>query len=111
MAEKTTKKTVYVAGQISGLDKEEYTNMFVHARAVVRTMVGGDCDIIVPMDFCVDDSWTWFRCMEECMKVLWEVDSVYFLPNYVNSKGAMCEYYVATALGKEVVMLSEKDLI
>lgn len=111
MAEKTTKKTVYVAGQISGLSKEEYTQIFEHARAVVRTLVGVDCDIIIPMDFCVDDTWTWFRCMDECMEVLWGVDAVYFLPNYTQSKGAVCEYYVARALGKEIVLLTEKDLV
>jgi len=46
----------------------------------------------------------WKRCMEICVGVLAELcETVFFMSNYIDSKGAMGENYIAKLLKKEII--------
>lgn len=102
-------KTIYIAGKITGEDTNKCWDKFIHYKSIVYEKENGrfcDIDITIPQFVCYDDD-TWFEAMEKCMEVVFAADKIYFLPDWKSSKGATCEYYVAKALGKEIVFLEE----
>lgn len=100
-------KNIYIAGKITGEDTNECWDKFIHYQSIVYEKErGNDVDITIPQFVCYDDD-TWFEAMEKCMEVVFAADKIYFLPDWKDSKGATCEYYVAKALGKEIVFIEE----
>ncbi len=108
MNTKQNMKTIYIAGKITGEDTNECWNkfMYYYKDVVYEKEKSEDVDIIIPQFVCYDDD-TWFEAMEKCMEVVFAADKLYFLPDWKESKGATCEYYVAKALGKEIEFIEE----
>lgn len=94
-------KTIYIAGQVSGLSPCEYWNNF--RMSVKKLEALNEFDrIINPVAIC-KSSWSWLLCMIVCLFYLvFKSDAIYLQKNWKNSRGATIEYKVALALGKEV---------
>lgn len=102
-------KKIYIAGKVTGEDHDKCWDKFILYLSLVYKQEkenNNDVDITIPQFVCYDDD-TWFEAMEKCMEVVFEADKIYFLPDWKESKGATCEYYVAKALGKEIEFIEE----
>ena len=89
---------IYIAGLVSGIAyKEAFLNF---ARAEMYWSLKG-YDVVNPTRLC-NKEWGWWRCMAFCLWNLTKCKYVYFMPNYVYSKGARIELFFAKLLRKTI---------
>lgn len=86
---------VYIAGKISG--DPEYRAKFALASYKIRK--GGD----IPLDPSVlPDGMEPQDYMQICLAMLYAADAVYFLRDYIESRGAAIEHRLAKYNGKKI---------
>lgn len=87
---------VYISGKITGDDN--YKEKFRKAEEMLKTR--GD-DVINPAgkDGLQGDNHTWEDYMRHDIGLLVQCDSIYLLPDWEESQGALLEFYVAAKLG------------
>lgn len=93
--EKTTR--VYIAGKISGMDREEAVELFEVAQLVIE--VNGH-EAVNPFEVAEESprkEWQDYMC--ECHRALLMCNAVLMLPNWHDSRGARIEYAVAREMG------------
>ena len=111
MSNKLKNRTIYIGGKVSGLEVNEYTEIFQLGKEFVSMLECQDLDniqIITPIDLCQPD-WTWERAMDVCIEQLKQSDILYLLPNWVDSQGARTEKYLAEALKIPVIYISSES--
>ena len=99
-------KTIYISGKISGLDSIDYISNFRLAKDEVDTLYP-NCKIIIPLQiiplfgitkwlfYMIADIWQLRKCTHIAMQ-----------PNWIDSKGAVIEYYLAKFIFKlEIIFL------
>ena len=89
-------KKIYIAGKISGLSVEDYTNNFAKAE---RYLFGKGYEPVNPLDFTTENM-SWNECIKICLEVLERCDGIYLMRNWKDSKGARLEYKKAIAMQK-----------
>ena len=95
------KHKCYIAGQISGLDSEEYINNFEKAK---QEVVALGYEPISPLDLEHGNSESWEDYMKLDLKALIDCDYIYMLNNWNNSRGAKIELRIAMDLKIETIM-------
>lgn len=102
------KLKVYISGQITGLDENEYKKLFNEAEDVLIAF-GYDPVNPVALDEAEDtNGWTWHDFMKRDIKLLCGCDYIYLLPNWRNSRGAKFEYMIADML--QIPCLNLQDI-
>jgi hypothetical protein len=85
---------IYIAGKVTGEDKEECTRKFKAAELEWRRR---GLKTVNPLE--VVDNWEtpWPEAMEKCLAALAQCDSIYMLPCSEDSRGAQMELDYAIA--------------
>lgn len=92
--------TIYVSGQITGLDLEVAKQYFKKASEKINS--SGHI-AVNPMEILpYHPDYTWHDYMAEDLKVLIRCDAILMLDNWTNSKGAKIEHAVAVGLGLQL---------
>ena len=93
-----SRKTIYIASKISGLEKEVYEREFeLMAQSISLSY---KCNVVNPVELCGTLSIVskWEDYMKHCLRTLLYCDAVYFWGDWQNSKGAKIEHDLAKAL-------------
>lgn len=93
------KRTVYVAGKITGLPKEEVKTKFSNITSRLSDM---GYTVVNPAES-LEDNRSWRDSVREDIKKMLECDEVHMLPDWKESRGAQLERDIALRLGMEVV--------
>lgn len=88
-------KRVYISGRISGLPEPLYTRYFADAEKLLLSMGYKPYN---PTKRGIVPGYKWEDYMKEDIKVLCDCDAIYFLPNWMDSKGAVMEHDIAKKL-------------
>lgn len=97
-ASEKRKKTVYISGQITGLDEGEYKALFNKAEDVLRQFGYEPVNPATLDETENTKNWSWHDYMKRDIKLICDCDYIYLLPNWRKSKGATFEYMIADAL-------------
>ncbi len=110
-------KKVYLSGPITSLPLEDACAMFLRSEKHLR---GYGFSVVNPMNNGLSPDSSWEEHMRKDIALLLDCDYICLLPNYRQSKGAMIELYIATALqmtvinhsddGNHAISLAEKHL-
>lgn len=95
------KMKIYIAGPISGLDRELVIRKFMNAEESVKAE---GFEAVNPIRLC-RWSWGWWRCMAVCVRALLKCDGIMLMPGWRKSRGARIEYRVARWMGRRKVMV------
>ena len=87
---------IYIAGRISGIKYETAKKNFRKAEKIWKER---GYEVVSPIKLC-KKKWSWLRCMIVCLWNLRKCDSVYFMPNSCESRGARIEFWFAQKWGK-----------
>lgn len=106
---------VYISGQITGLEHDEYTDLFAKAEAFLLER-GDDPKnpLKVPACFAEDCNGdktkpdgsylhSWACYLKTDLIAMLECDAIYMLSNHHRSAGAQLELYVAERVGMQVI--------
>ena len=90
------KKRIYIAGKVTGEDREACTEKFKRAQEELQKK---GFKAVNPLE--VVNTWeiTWENAMKKCIAALMEVEAVYLLPCVSDSPGAKLELSLAQKLG------------
>lgn len=88
-------KKVYISGQITGLPEPVYKKLFSDAERTLKAM---GYDVVNPAKKGIVPGYKWTDYMKEDIKQLCDCDAIYFLSNWVNSRGAIMERDIAKQL-------------
>ena len=104
----SNKLKIYIAGKISGCTPKQFHKKFDDCADWIRRNVsfGEDYEVINPTTLCEDD-WPWLKCMETCVPELRKSDFLFLMPDWMESKGAVCEYYIAVERGIMIEYLED----
>lgn len=89
---------IFISGQVSGIDYKTAKYNFLRAE---RYWQKKGYQVVNPTKLC-NKNWSWIRCMIVCLWNLAKCRYVYFLPNYVYSRGATIELKAAKLLNKVI---------
>jgi hypothetical protein len=95
---------VYIAGKITGLN--DYKELFLHAEQELKSK---GYNVMNPA--VLPDGFTHEEYMKICFCMIDVCDSVYFLDNWCQSKGAVMEYNYAIENNKFIAHQKEIDHI
>lgn len=90
---------VFISGKISGMHHDTVRKNFA---GVSRKLENLGYEVVNPTRICKKD-WCWLLCMTVCLWNLMKCDTVYFMKNYTESKGAKIEHWLAEKLKKEII--------
>jgi hypothetical protein len=90
-----TKKTIYIAGPMSGLPDLNFPAF--HAEAARLRAQGWE--VVNPAEINPDKHLSWRECMMTDIAALVFCDAVQLLPGWQNSRGATLEHHIAERLG------------
>ena len=93
-------KKVLISGKVSGLPYVYAQKRFNRAASFFQ-----GCEVHNPVKLC-EPSWAWWRCMVVCLWHLVKCDTVVFMDNWQDSRGARIENRVARLLGKNVIYMN-----
>ena len=99
-------KRIYIAGKITGLDRQAYIRRFLHA----ENMLIEKFEIVNPIfleRLNLDDSLHRDAIMEICKVLISTCDAIYMLSNWESSPGARMERDYAKSLGLEILYEQE----
>lgn len=99
---------VYISGAISGREPNEVRKEFELAKRYLRLE---GYEAISPLANGLPWDCAWEVHMREDLRLLLECQKIAMLPSWRESRGAMLEVFIATALGMEVIYLRAKDFI
>jgi len=92
---------IYISGKITGLETEACKIKFAAVEAKLKKL--GVSTVINPMNLGIPDSWSWDDSIALCLKVLKEkATCIIQLRDWVESKGAMEEFYYARTHGYRI---------
>ncbi len=93
---------IYIAGKITGLEKEEYKSKFNEIEQSLRAL---GFRTINPIRFIFDDVIDDYEdIMEICYRYLKHADALYLMSNWEDSRGAKLEHKYARELGIPVII-------
>ena len=93
-------KRVFISGKVSGLPYTHAQERFNRATSLFQ-----GCEVHNPVKLC-KPSWSWWRCMVVCLWHLVKCDTVVFMENWQDSRGARIENRVARLLGKNIIYMN-----
>lgn len=93
------KETIYIAGKVTGLDRDQTIQKFAWACQEVQNI--GFCTMN-PMEIVGDTNSTWRDAMRICLRAFLSCDAILLLPDALQSKGALIEYQLAKDMGIRV---------
>lgn len=100
------KKTIYIAGKISG---EPIAQCTIKFGTIQKEIERAGHKAVNPLEVVIDPTTTWNQAMRKDIKALMDCDAIFLLADYKNSRGAMLEAQIAQALDMPV-FTSLKDL-
>lgn len=93
--------TLYISGPMTGLEDSNYP-AFNEAAARLRTK---GFDVVNPAELCGHlVNATWADYMRVCIAALVQCDSIYLLPGWTESRGALLERRIAQDLGMQIII-------
>lgn len=92
-------RTVYIAGKITGLPKEEVQSKFNNITSRLTDM---GYTVVNPA-VALDEERNWRDAVRADIKKMLECDEVHLLPDWQESRGAQLERDIALRLGMQVV--------
>lgn len=95
---------IYISGKISDLPTEQVKEKFAKAEAQIRAF---GHEPVNPLDNGQPSTATWAQQMTASLAMLFECDAIYFLPDWVESRGARIEAKIAQECGLEILHLPE----
>ncbi len=93
------KRTVYIAGKITGLPKEEVQSKFNNITSRLTDM---GYNVVNPAAT-LEEERNWRDSVRSDIKKMLECDEVHLLPDWQESRGAQLERDIALRLGMQVV--------
>ncbi|MCH5149269.1 MAG: DUF4406 domain-containing protein [Spirochaetales bacterium] len=95
---------VYIAGKITGLERDSVVRKFESAR---NKLVGMGHDVFIPTVLPVYDNVSYTDYMRVCFAMIDICDAIYLLDDWKDSKGACKEYKYAQRKKKLCLNLTE----
>ncbi len=92
-------KTIYIAGQISGLPREQVTDKF---NRVASELSAQGFNVVSPVSI-TQRGKSWEEAVRNDIKNMLECDEVHLLPCWQESRGARLERDIALRLGMQIV--------
>ncbi len=89
------KKTIYIAGKVTGLPQKEVTEKFSYVQMNLERF---GFKVVNPIEVVGDWNTTWDVAMKKCIKALVDCDAVYLMDCHTDSVGAMIELQLAVNL-------------
>ena len=89
------KKTIYIAGKVTGLPQQEVTNKFADVQINLERF---GFKVVNPIEVVGDWNVTWDTAMKKCIKALIDCDAIYLMDCHTQSVGAMIELQLAINL-------------
>lgn len=93
------KKTIYIAGKVTGVPVDERTAKFQAAETMLQKR---GFKTVNPIKLVEDPNTDWQTAMDICFLGLAKCDAIYMLPCSVDSEGAKLELDYALAKGIDV---------
>ncbi len=93
-------KTIYISGQITGLNIKDAHQLFEIAENDLKEL---GLTVVNPTKLEHNHGKTWAEYMKEDIKALCDCDSIYMLHNWKKSTGANIEHALAKDLGLKVI--------
>ncbi|MFD2874064.1 DUF4406 domain-containing protein [Mucilaginibacter ximonensis] len=97
---KSKKHVAYVAGKVTGL---EPTECYLKFKAAQAKLEADGWTVLNPCDFIKADE-DWQMAMRFALPLLCMADTIYLLPDWMDSEGARIEFEIAQRFGLNVVM-------
>lgn len=98
-------KKVYLSGKIAGLPEQEYRDNFARASVAALDFFPDEQVTIVNPAILPAIHNTWADYLIRDLMLLKDCDAIVMLPNWVESKGALTEYYFAAGMGIHIYLL------
>jgi hypothetical protein len=93
-------KKVYISGQITGLEIDTARVLFAEAEKI---LIEAEKMPVNPMkEVPFNKNYTWADYMSKDIDILLKCDGIFMLTNWVNSKGARIEHYIAKEIGLKI---------
>lgn len=102
-----SKKTIYIAGKVTGEDRAECTAKFAEAQKAVEAL---GFEAINPIVVVGDWNTTWQKAMRSCIAILMHCDGMVILPDWQKSSGAIIERQLAQDLEIPIFNYSKMGL-
>lgn len=90
------KKKIYIAGKVSGENREDCLAKFAQAQASIEKR---NFEALSPMQIVSNPNTPWNVAMKMCIAQLLEADAMVILPDWHLSQGAIVEKDLAMKLG------------
>jgi nucleoside 2-deoxyribosyltransferase len=100
------KKKIYIAGKVTGLDREKCLEKFAISKRGVEEL---GYEAVNPMEL-VPEGTEWNPAMKICIKALMDCDGIILHPDWSDSEGAIFEQGLAWKLGIENFLYSKNGL-
>ena len=94
-------KKVFISGKVSGLPYTHAQERFNRAASLFQ-----GCEVHNPVKLC-KPYWSWWRCMVVCLWHLMKCDTVVFMDNWQDSRGARIEHRVARFFNKQIIYVND----
>jgi len=98
-------KTIYLSGKISNLPEDQVKGNFTYAALEVMFMQPGEVDVISPLDILpLFGRKTWLcHLIADVWVMVFRCQAIHLQPNWIYSRGAKIEVFIALLLGKEII--------
>ncbi len=90
-------KKFYIAGKITGLEREQYVANFKEIEDAIK-----EREFVAINPTCLPEGLQHHEYMHICYGMIDIADAIYFQENWMSSAGAVMEYEYAKAKGKEL---------
>jgi hypothetical protein len=100
------KKTIYIAGKVTGMEAEAAV-LFQEAETALIQL---GYEVVNPMKLDHNHDKKWLSYMKVCYRAMIDCDGIYLLSNWIQSKGAKDELMFALQLRLELINKSEASL-
>ncbi len=98
-------KTIYLSGKISGLPEDQVKGNFTYAALEVMFMQPGEVDVISPLNIIpLFGRKTWLcHMLSDVWVMVFKCQAIHLQSNWIYSRGAKIEVFIALMLGKEII--------
>lgn len=94
-----TKRTIYIAGKVTGVPVQERTEKFQRMEHILQQR---GFITVNPIKLVKDPNTEWQEAMDICIAALKECDCIYMMPCFVDSPGALLELDIALKAGHDI---------